>query len=116
MVLIAEHIVSIRFLHGTESADCYFALIPVCIELFSLLLIFQNVSIPHAKTFRICSTVIYVTHKSFLACLIKALEIFEIPDPAWLLFMLTSVLLTLLSLLLIRLSRNPKLSILKILW
>lgn len=116
VVLYVEHIVSVQIFHGAESADCYFALVPFCTYLFALLKAFKNVSIPHAKTLRICSTLIYVIHGSFLYCVRIALKLLRISVPAWLIFLVTSIFLTLLSLLLIYLSRYPKLCKLKMLW
>lgn len=116
IVLYVEYVVSVQVLNGAENADCYWSLVPFCLFLFSLLINYKGIHVPHAKTLRTCSTVIYVSHKSFLSCLNKVLSLLRLPTSALMLFVVTSTSLTLISLLLIHLSKYSNLRKLSILW
>lgn len=111
IILYLEFIFLQRF--SPTANDNYFSLMLFCPVLFAAILLFDNVSIPHSKELRLYSTIIYVTHCNiaFLVAgfMIRILHI----NSNICVFLITSVVCMMISILLVYFSKKDQFGFLK---
>ncbi len=114
-LLYTEYLLTKNLLGLKPSRDCFFALIPCIIFMFSLLLRFSSAKIKHAVFFRKVSILLYVTHYPTSKILFLAFGELGIYGNL-LVFLLTAAVSHIISVLIIKLSERPRLELLKYLY
>lgn len=116
ILLYFEHYLLMRYLDATQAGSCYVALVPFCTYVMLGIISLDKIKIKLTKILRNISTLIYVSHCAVLMCVSFVFKkIIEI-DSKLAVFLVTSIIILMVSYILIKLSEKPKLKFLKKLW
>lgn len=105
ILLLGEYFFMKRYEFFAYTSDCLIFLAPT-VTLFVLWIMNIHIKIPHAKTFRNMSTIIYCIHIPIYETLIICLNKFEIPNPVGITgFIITVVVTSIIAIVIIKLER-----------